>query len=88
MALRRCFAVVVVASLAAGCATTIAPNYTSEKPNIMRIGGDRPEAAPVKVENTGSYCVESSERWNEHGKTPDGQSLWARDTLRRVVPCK
>lgn len=88
MVLRRSMAVLALAALASGCATTIAPTYSSEKPDIMRIGGDQPPNPEPTAESTGSYCVETSERWHENGKTPDNQTLWAKDTLRRVVPCR
>ncbi|MCC5883088.1 MAG: hypothetical protein JJU25_10685 [Halomonas sp.] len=91
MPLRRCLPVVLVASaLIAGCAgnSTIAPRYTTDNPDQLRIGGERPSNPDVRIENAGSFCMEVSERWNEHGKTPDGQVLWAKDTLRKVVPCQ
>ncbi|MBF8221080.1 hypothetical protein [Halomonas sp. 328] len=88
MPLRRCLPVLLVTALVAGCAsTTIAPRYTTDNPDILRIGGERPANPDLRVENAGSFCVEISERWSEHGRTPDGQSLWAKDTLRKVVPC-
>lgn len=87
MSLIRPFALIAVVALA-GCATTIAPTYTTSNPDIMRIGGSKPENAAPVVENSGSFCVETTEQWNDHGKTPDGQSLWAKDTIRRVVPCQ
>jgi hypothetical protein len=87
MSLIRASVLIAVATLA-GCATTIAPTYTTSNPDIMRIGGSKPENPAAVVENSGSFCVETSEQWNDHGKTPDGQSLWAKDTIRRVVPCQ
>ncbi|GGY06920.1 hypothetical protein GCM10007160_37940 [Litchfieldella qijiaojingensis] len=76
------------AALLAGCASSaIAPKYATDNPDIMRIGNERPANPEVQVENLGSYCVEVRETWNEHGKTPDGQILWAKDTSRKVVPC-
>ncbi|MCB8888769.1 hypothetical protein GEV37_06525 [Halomonas malpeensis] len=88
MPLRRCLSVLMVTAVVAGCASnTIAPRYTSDHPDILRIGGERPAHKETVVENAGSFCLETSERWNEHGRTPDGQTLWAKDTLRRVVPC-
>ena len=88
MDFRRSFAVMALVAMTAGCATTIAPTYNSQKPDIMRIGGDRPtDPAPV-VENTGSFCVQTTDTWHEDGETPDGQTLWAKDTVRKVVPCK
>ncbi|AMD00506.1 MULTISPECIES: hypothetical protein [Halomonas] len=90
MPLRRCLPILLVALFVTGCAsnTTIAPRYTTDNPDLLRIGGDRPSNPDVRTENAGSFCVEITERWNEHGKTPDGQVLWAKDTLRKVVPCR
>ncbi len=89
MPLRRCLPILLVATLVAGCAgnTTIAPRYTTESPDYLRIGGERPSNPDVRTEPSGSFCLEVAERWNDHGKTPDGQTLWAKDTLRKVVPC-
>ena len=87
MTLFRCLAVALLAAVAAGCATTITPSYSSQKPDIVRVGGDRPSDPQPSMENTGSFCVETAERWHQDGKTPDGQSLWAKDTIRRVVAC-
>lgn len=88
MDFRRSFAALALVTLIAGCATTIAPTYTSEKPDIMRIGGSQPPNAEPTVENTGSFCVKTTESWKEDGKTPDGQPLWSKDTTRKVVPCQ
>ncbi|WP_458524625.1 hypothetical protein [Onishia taeanensis] len=80
--------VLALATLIAGCAgSAIAPNYTSQNPDIMRIGNERPADPQVETENLGSYCVKVTETWNEQGETPDGQQLWALDTQRSVVPC-
>ena len=89
MPLRRCLPVLLLTTLVAGCASsTIAPSYTTDNPDVMRIGGERPANRDASVESAGSVCLEPAERWNEHGRTPDGQTLWAKDTLRKVVPCK
>nr|WP_298964176.1 hypothetical protein [uncultured Halomonas sp.] len=89
MPLRRCLPVLLLTAMVAGCASsTIAPSYTSSNPDVMRIGGERPANRDVTVESAGSFCLETAERWNEHGRTPDNQTLWAKDTLRKVVPCK
>ncbi|MDN3562500.1 hypothetical protein [Vreelandella neptunia] len=89
MPLRRCLPVLLLTALVAGCASsTIAPSYTTENPDVMRIGGERPANRDASVESAGSFCLETVERWNEHGRSPDGQTLWAKDTLRKVVPCK
>ncbi|MEQ8232150.1 MAG: hypothetical protein RLW61_09220 [Gammaproteobacteria bacterium] len=75
------------AVLMAGCATqTIVPSYDTTNPDL-RIGGERPDDAPPRIENAGSFCLEVTEKWHLDGKTPDGTALWARDTLRRVAPC-
>lgn len=88
MSIRRGLACVLLASSLVACTnSTIAPTYTSERPKIIRIGGDQPmNPAPV-IESAGSFCVHISEIWHEDGKTPDGQILWAKDTIRKVVPC-
>lgn len=75
--------------LLGGCASgAIAPSYTSENPDIMRIGNQRPADPQVTVESLGSYCLEITETWSEQGATPDGQMLWALNTQRKVVPCQ
>ncbi len=75
--------------LLAGCTGgAIAPSYTSENPDIMRIGNERPADPQVTIESLGSYCLEITETWSEQGTTPDGQSLWALNTRREVVPCQ
>lgn len=87
MLFRRSLAAIALVSLVAGCATTIAPTYTAEKPDIMRIGGDKPATPEAKLESAGSFCVQTSDSWHDDGKTPDGQTLWAKNTARKVVPC-
>lgn len=78
----------LVATLLVGCGSNaVAPRYTSENPDIMRIGNDRPADPERRVEDLGTYCVEVTETWNSHGRTPDGQTLWAKDTNRAVVRC-
>ena len=77
----RSFTVITLTALTlltSGCATTIAPTYNSQKPDILRIGGDSPTNPDPVVENTGSFCVETTESWHEDGETPDGQTLWAK----------
>ncbi|MFG6160135.1 hypothetical protein ACGTNG_15130 [Halomonas sp. 1390] len=88
MAFRRILPVMGVVALLTGCAGgAIAPNYTSENPDIMRIGNERPADPQVTTESLGSYCVKVTETWSEQGETPDGQRLWALSTQRTVVPC-
>nr|WP_163503051.1 hypothetical protein [Halomonas socia] len=88
MTLRLAFPALVAVAFIAGCSSNaIAPNYTTENPDIMRIGEDRPADPERYVEEMGSYCVEVEETWNDHGTTPDGQTLWAKDTARSVIPC-
>lgn len=88
MALRRLLPVMGIVTLLAGCASgAIAPNYTSENPEIMRIGNERPADPQVTTESLGSYCLKITETWHEEGETPDGQKLWALNTQRNVVPC-
>lgn len=89
MSIRRILAFTLLASTLLACTnSTIAPTYTSERPKIIRIGGDQPMNPSPTIENAGSFCVQISEVWHQDGKTPDGQTLWAKDTIRKVVPCK
>ncbi|WP_189442652.1 hypothetical protein [Salinicola rhizosphaerae] len=89
MALRRFLLACGVVSLTAGCASnTFAPNYQSTNTDILRIGGDRPDATAPAVEDLGSFCVETTQQWNDQGRTPDDQRLWVKSTLRRAVPCR
>ncbi|MCH4564721.1 hypothetical protein MKP05_16590 [Halomonas sp. EGI 63088] len=88
MRLHHALPLLLATALLAGCAgNSISPRYTSENPDIMRISDERPANPEKTTEDLGSYCVEVSETWNAHGTTPDGQSLWAKDTARAVVPC-
>ena len=88
MRMRLALPLIAATALLAGCAgNAISPTYTSVDPDLMRIGDDRPADPEKRVEEMGSYCLEITETWNDHGTTPDGQSLWAKDTARKVVPC-
>ncbi|MDD2464914.1 MAG: hypothetical protein PHI97_13035 [Desulfobulbus sp.] len=79
----------VVAAVLAGCGTkTIPPSYTSANPDLMRIGGDEPGNKEPQILNLGSYCLQVQEEWKVDGKTPDGQTLWTKDSFRKVVPCR
>lgn len=72
----------------AGCAgNTIVPTYSTTNPNLQ-VGGERPQDHAPAVENAGSFCLEVSEKWHADGETPDGTALYAKDTFRKVVPCK
>ncbi|TKB28255.1 hypothetical protein FCL47_01810 [Desulfopila sp. IMCC35006] len=78
-----------IAVALSGCgAATINPNYTSAKPDLMRIGGGMPDAKGPEILNLGSYCLQVTEKWNADGKTPDDQVIWTKDSIRRVVPCQ
>ncbi|MDI5985356.1 hypothetical protein QLQ85_11185 [Halomonas sp. M4R5S39] len=88
MRLHYTLPLLMATALLAGCASNaLSPRYTSENPDIMRIGDEQPANPEKTTEDLGSYCVEITETWNAHGTTPDGQSLWAKDTARAVVPC-
>jgi hypothetical protein len=70
-----------------GCASnTIVPSYQNSNPNLQ-VGGEQPPNSAPTVENAGSFCMQVSDVWHSDGKTPDGQKLWSKDTLRKVVPC-
>lgn len=78
-----------VAAALAGCgAKTVSPSYTSTNPDLMRIGGTEPENGQVQIENLGSYCLQVRDEWKGEGKTPDGQTIWTKDSYRTVVPCQ
>jgi hypothetical protein len=80
--------VVSAAATLSGCAgNTITPDYSSTDPNVQ-VGGEQPvDSGPTK-EDIGSFCMEVSQKWHEDGETPDGKTLWSRDTFRKVVPCE
>lgn len=90
--MKKAAALLVYAATAvalAGCgAATINPNYTSANPDLMRIGGDEPNASEPQILNLGSYCLEVRDIWKGEGKTPDGQTIWTKDSYRKVVPCR
>jgi len=75
------------AGLLAGCGGgTIRPDYGSSNPNLQ-VGGGKPEDGAPAIENAGAFCLEVREVWDEDGKTPDGERIYTRDTLRRAVSC-
>ena len=74
--------------LLAGCATTLKPNYISNNPDLMRIGGDKPQDKTPEVNNLGTYCLQVTEHWKSGGKTPDGEVIWTKDTFRKAVTCQ
>jgi len=83
------FGCAAVAVIINGCAaTTITPNYVSTDPELLRIGGDQPINDEAKVINLGSYCLRVEEKWKTDGQTPDGQTIWSKDSFRAVAPCK
>ena len=73
--------------LAACSGNTIVPTYDTDNPNIQ-VGGDAPEDPAAEIEKAGSFCLEVREKWHKDGKTPDGKTLYAKDTQRKVVPCE
>ena len=83
------FVYAVIAVSLAGCnKATINPNYTSANPDLMRIGGAAPENTDPESVNMGSYCLRVVDKWKTDGKTPDGQTIWSKDTFRSVIPCR
>ncbi|MGE4559160.1 MAG: hypothetical protein AB7E77_03080 [Desulfobulbus sp.] len=83
------FVCAAAAAALAGCgAKTIPPSYTSADPDLMRIGGDAPGDKEPQILNLGSYCLQVRDEWKTDGKTPDGQTIWTKDSLRKVVPCR
>lgn len=78
-----------IAVFMAGCATTtVTPNYTSTNTELMRIGGEKPGDKEPEIVNMGSYCLQVADKWKADGKTPDGQTIWSKDSFRKVVPCR
>jgi hypothetical protein len=83
------FVCAAIALVLSGCGTaTIKPNYTSTNPDLMRIGGDKPGDMEPEVINMGIYCLQVTEKWKADGKTPDGQTIWSKDSIRKVIPCQ
>jgi hypothetical protein len=81
-----CFVFAVAIS---GCTTSaIKPNYTSTNMDLMRIGGEKPVDEQPEIINMGSYCLQVTQKWKMNGKTPDGQAIWSKDTLRATIPCQ
>ena len=79
----------IIATILAGCGTaTINPNYSSADPDLMFIGKEAPAAKTPETLNLGSYCLSVTEKWKVDGKTPDGQTIWTKDSLRKVAPCR
>lgn len=83
------FICAAIAITMTGCgATTIKPNYTSIDVEMMRIGGDTPVDKEPEIVNLGSYCLKVTEKWKADGKTPDGQTIWSKDSFRKVTSCQ
>jgi hypothetical protein len=83
------FVYAAIAVSLTGCGkATINPNYTSANPDLMRIGGESPETKEPEIVNMGSYCLRVADKWKTDGKTPDGQTIWSKDTFRKVIPCR
>jgi len=83
------FACAAITVTITGCGVpTVNPNYSSANPDLMRIGGEAPGDKGPEIVNMGSYCLSVTEKWKADGKTPDGQTLWTKDSLRKVIPCR
>jgi len=79
----------VFAVTLAGCgAATVKPNYTTTHTDLIRIGGEAPANKEPELLNTGSYCLQVTDKWKVDGKTPDGQTIWTKDSYRKVTPCR
>ena len=90
--MKKCIALLaggIVAAALVGCgAKTVSPSYTSTNPDLLRIGGDKPENLGAQVQNLGSYCLQVRDEWKGEGKTQDDQTIWTKDSYRTVVPCR
>jgi hypothetical protein len=72
-----------------GCGTaTMKPNYSTANADLLRIGGDKPSDKEPEIINMGSYCLQVTEKWKVDGKTPDGQTIWSKDSQRKAIPCR
>ena len=87
--LYKYFVSAAIALTMAGCAAPmITPTYLSADTELLRIGSEKPTDKEPVITNLGSYCLQTDEKWESDGKTPDGQTIWSKDSLRKVVPCK
>ena len=85
----RFFIYAAFAASLTGCGmTTMKPNYTSTNADLLRIGGERPSDKSPEIIEMGSYCLQVTDKWKADGKTPDGQTIWSKDSVRRALPCK
>ncbi len=85
----KVFICAAIAVAMAGCGTTtIKPNYTSTNADLLRIGGGEPSDKEPEIINMGSYCLKVTEKWKPDGKTPDGQTIWSKDSIRQATPCR
>jgi len=80
--------VATISTLLAGCAAPLKPSYTTNNPEFIRIGGEKPVARSSEVINTGTYCLHISHVWKSDSKTPDGDTIWTMDTFRKAAACK
>lgn len=79
----------ILALALTGCgAAKVRPNYTTTHTDLIRIGGEAPATGEPEILNTGSYCLQITEKWKNDGKTPDDQKIWTKDSYRKVVPCR
>jgi hypothetical protein len=83
------FVYAVITVIMVGCgATTIKPNYALTNTDHMRIGGETPDNKEPEIVNLGAYCLKITDKWKADGKTPDGQTIWTKDSFRKAVPCQ
>lgn len=83
------FVCAAMALTVAGCAAPmITPTYVSVDTELLRIGAEQPTDKEPMIVNMGSYCLQTAEKWKTDGKTPDGQTIWSKDSLRKVVTCQ
>ncbi len=83
------FVYAAIAVTITGCsAAMIKPNYTTTYIDLIRIGGDTPDKKEPEILNTGSYCLQVIDKWKADGKTPDGQTIWTKDSFRKVSSCQ
>lgn len=81
-------AVVATAAIVSACASEITPTYQSSAPDLLRIGGEKPSDQVLETRNLGTFCLQVQEKWKSDGKTPDGKTIWSKDTVRKTMACR
>lgn len=78
----------VLALGVSACTTVLKPSYIVSDPEVMQISSKRPVAKPAELVNLGQFCVSVQGQWKADGETPDGQTIWTKDTYRKAAACR